>query len=237
MSENPYAPPSAELGALAGGRALEGRGDFDIGQCLSEAWTNTWANFPLWLGAGVVWLLATLLAMVSVIGWLLLPALAWGGAWFALRMHDGEAEFGDVFAGFSRFGATFLPMLGLFLIFLGLGLVSQSVQIAGELTGNETLVNIGTLIVLAFTLLVTPRLMFSYYFVVDREMGAVEGVTQSWTRTSACKWKVIVLYLLSFVVAVAGLLVLIVGIIPASVMTYLMFTSAYRQITGRPARA
>lgn len=237
VSENPYAPPSAELGSQTGGRVLEGRGDFDIGQCLSEAWTNTWASFPLWLGAGVVWLVATLLAAVTIVGLLLVPVLAWGATWFVLRMHDGEAEFGDVFAGFSRFGRVFAPMLALSVVIFALTLVAQAVQIAGLYSGSDLLYGVGYLISLAFGLLITPRLMFAYFFLVDRDLSATEALSRAWSETSAAKWKVALLFILSQIVIVVGLAALLVGAIPATVMSYLMFVSAYRQIAGRPAPA
>ena len=49
--------------------------------------------------------------------------------------------------------------------------------------------------------------------------------------------KLVGLLLATIVVAFLGLLVFLVGIIPASVIGYLAWTSAYRQLVGRPAQA
>ena len=74
MSENLYAPPQAELGS--GAERATGTGDFDLGRCLSDAWTHTWRNFPLWLGAGIVFLLACLVSVLFIVPILLvIPVL------------------------------------------------------------------------------------------------------------------------------------------------------------------
>jgi hypothetical protein len=43
--------------------------------------------------------------------------------------------------------------------------------------------------------------------------------------------------LLTTVIVLAGVLALLVGVIPALAINYLMWASAYRQLEGRPARA
>src|SRR5688500_9952519 len=114
MSENPYAPPQA---ALATPQMLaQGSGAIDLGRCMQEAWHDTWANFPLWLWVGIVWLLATIAGVASIIGILLVvPVLYWGGYAFFLKMHDGGARMGDLFSGFSRYGQALIGMAGYFI--------------------------------------------------------------------------------------------------------------------------
>jgi hypothetical protein len=126
MSDDLYAPPRADLGAH--GPPLLGTGDFDIARCFSEAWANTWENFPLWLGAGIVFVLASVGSVITILGILLaLPVLAWGSFRFFLRMHDGGARVGDLFAGFSRYGSTLGPMLGFYLLTMLIGLPANAV--------------------------------------------------------------------------------------------------------------
>jgi hypothetical protein len=237
MSDNPYAPPSADLGREPGGDLVGGRGDFDIGRCLSDAWANTWANFPLWLGVGLVGALAMILAVVTGIGILLLvPVIAWGATYFGLRMHDGRAEFGDLFAGFSRYGTALVGMLGCIVLVTLIGIVGQSVQLAGQFTGDDTLMAVGVVINLAFSILVTPRLTFAYFFVVEGE-APVEAITRSWNVTGPAKWKLVVLVILGPLIIFAGLLALVVGVFPAIAVVYLMWVSAYRQTVGTSASA
>jgi hypothetical protein len=236
MSDNPYAPPSADLGAERGGRQpLGGRGDFDIGECLSDAWANTWANFPLWLGVGLVFIAAAAVSVVSVIGIVLvLPVLTWGVTYFGLRMHDGRAEFGDLFAGFSQYGSALTGMLGCIVLIMLVGIVGQSVQLVGDFSGNETLSIVGGFITVAFAIFVTPRLTFAYFFVVEGVPPA-ESLSRAWEVTGPTKWKIVALVFIGIAVMVAGMLALVVGLIPAAQVIYLMWISAYRQTVGAGA--
>lgn len=234
MSRDHYAPPRARLSE----DRAEGTGTFEIAVCLSEAWTATWAGFPLWLGAGIVLAAAAVLAVFTVLGIpLLLPALYWGGVLFLLNMLDGRAAFRDLFAGFSSYGATLVTMLPLlFLLFL-LSLPGQAVQAIGEWMESLAVAVTGWGVNVAWTFLVLVRLYFAPFLVVDRGMGAIESLQVSWSATRGLTGRLVLLLLLTYVVGLVGFFALIVGLIPASVIASLMWVSAYRQIVGRPHRA
>ncbi len=236
MSDNPYAPPSSDLGSELGAGALEGRGDFDIGQCLADGWANTWSNFPLWLAAGLVFLLASSLAIVTVVGALFVfPVLMWGATLFSLRMHDGGAEFGDIFAGFQSYSTALVGMLVCFVLLMLIGVAGQSLQTAGEVTGSTAILLVGFFANLAVFFLVSPRLTFAYLYVVDRGAQPLEALGRAWRDTALAKWKVAAMMVLSSVIVAAGVAALVVGVLPAMVLVTLMWVSAYRQLVGRPA--
>jgi hypothetical protein len=238
MSNNPYAPPTANLETAGLTPALAGRGDFDLGQCFSEAWANTWANFGTWLGTYLVWGIATLAAALTGIGLIfLVPVLFWGVTVFTLRLHDGGAELRDAFSGFSRYGQALATMLAMFVILMLVSLLGQSVDMIGSALDDPYVRIVGVIVNLAFGLFVTPRLNFSYLLAVDRNQPALDAVRRSWEGTARAKWKVAALALLSGLVVLGGALVLLVGVIPASVIASLMWVSAYRQIFGGPAAA
>ncbi len=234
MSENPYAPPAADLGLPAAALGRAASGDFELGECFSDGWANTWSNFPLWLGAGCVWLLATALATATVVGVLALPVLAWGGTYFTLRMHDGEAELRDLFAGFSRLRSSLVEMTVLGLAFLLLSIAGSSIQLAATVADRPALVAFGYLFSLGVSLLVTARVTLSFFYLVDQRLTGTEAFRRSWRDTAGCKWKIVLLSLAGTPVMLAGLLAFVIGMIPAMVMLFLMYTSAYRQIAGRP---
>lgn len=234
MSENPYAPPSADLGTEAA--STGGTGDFDVGRCLSEAWAITWANFPLWLVAGIVIVVVSLLATLSVIGIVLaLPVIGWGITLFGLRMHDGGARVGDLFEGFSRYGSALVTMLVVGSVITAIGLAGQSLQLVGEFRDDELLKGLGIALYWVVFLLVLSRLFFSYFYVVDRDVSGSDALREAWAVTAPIKWKVVLLALLSSVIPLVGLLFLIVGVFPAMVITSLLWVSAYRQMAGGPA--
>lgn len=231
MSDNPYAPPTAELG-----RGLEqplGTGDFDFGRCLSEAWARTWSNFPLWLVASLVGLLAMLAATLTVIGlFVLVPVLMWGFFAFYLRMYDGGAELGDVFSGFSRYGQALAGMFGWWGVTFLIALVGQAPLLIAQAVGSGLGIAAGYLIYIAVNFLVTPRITFAAFLMVDRGIKLGDAISTSWERTGPLMWKLAGLMLLMIAVLFGGAIALLIGIIPASVIGYLMWTSAYRQIFG-----
>lgn len=237
MSQNPYSPPSADLGREVL-PAVDGRGVFYIRECLSDGWRNTWGNFPLWLGVGIVALLVAATAAMTVIGAVVvIPVLAWGGVRFGLRMHDGDAAFRDLFSGFSRYVDALVGMIVCFVLLFLVAMVGAVPQLAGQLTGSMALFFAGYAFNILFTLLVSARLLFAYFYVVDRGLAPVEAITRSWQTTDPVKWKVAGLLLTIYAVNVVGALALLVGLIPASVISYLMWCSAFRQMEGRPATA
>jgi hypothetical protein len=238
MSENPYTPPSADLGSQAFERG-PGTGDVDIGQCLSDAWAACWENFPLWLGVGLVGTVAGLLAMVTILGIpLLLPHLIWGSYRFVLNMHDGRAEFGDLFAGFARYTTVLAAVLIAGVALFALSLLVQSVQILGAALDSQVVLGLSYFVSFAFAFFVSPRLMLGFFYMVDQDMGGIEALQAAWSATARLRWWIFpLLVLLNYVIAIAGLLVLVVGIIPAIAITYLLWASAYRQLEGHPAGA
>jgi len=233
--QDPYRPPGSDL-ARDSGLIRRGEGTFSIREALSEAWSATWANFPLWLGAAVVWMIAVALSTVTVIGIpLLVPVLGWGWILFSLHMLRGRARIEDVFAGFSRYGQVLGPMLAFGMIFFALSLCANAVSYVGQYQQDAALQTVGSLINLAFNLLIVPRLLFAQFYIVDRRAGAIEALTKSWHVTRELKLKAALLVPVLVLLSVAGFLVFVVGVIPAQIMGYLVVASAYRQMEGDPA--
>ncbi len=238
MSENPYAPPQAELGV--GAEVALGTGDFEFGRCFSDAWARTWANFPLWLGVGIVFLLASIAVSITIIGaFLAFPVLMWGGFAFFLKMHDGGAALRDIFSGFSRYGQALAGSLGWWLLSFVVGLVAQvPVFVAASQAPGSAIALIGAYaIYLGVIFLVTPRITMALVLMVDRGIGLGEALRIAWQATAPLMWKMAGLQLATVGVMLAGALALVVGMIPAMVVGYLMWISAYRQIFGGAPRA
>jgi hypothetical protein len=232
MSENPYAPPRAALSdqeVLVGGT-----GALDLRRCMQEAWRDTWANFPLWLGAGIVWLLAAVAGVVSILGILLvLPVLYWGGYVFFLKMRDGGARVGDLFSGFSNYGQALLGMLGYYIVNFLVGIPAQiPIQIGARPPQTWWLLGAGYGAFFVILLLVQSRLNFAPYLMVDAGLGLGEALREAWSRTSGLKGPIALLVLLSGLAVLVSLLALIVGVIPGMVFAFMLWVSAYRQIFG-----
>ena len=82
--------------------------------------------------------------------------------------------------------------------------------------------------------LITARFYFTFFFLVEGDMGPIQAFEASWQASRGNHLKVAVLLLLNSLLPVLGLLVLVVGIIPAINLSLLLWVSAYRQIVGQP---
>jgi len=233
MPDDPYAPEPP----LAGGPAApSAAGGILVGECFRIAWDRTWKSFPTWLGVGIVYTVLALLSYATCIGiFLVVPVLVWGGVLYVLHVHDDEGrdEFGDLFAGFSRYGSVIGPMIVVFLLGFLVGIPGQIVQFVGAAADSEALVFIGLLVNLAWVFLVTIRFSFASFLVVDRGLDGLEAFQASWRLTSGSTGSLVLLVLATALVSIVGFLACIVGILPASMISCMMWTAAYRQLAGR----
>jgi len=104
---------------------------------------------------------------------------------------------------------------------------------------NAVLANllVGAIIVVGFFLLIIPgiifacKLAFTPYLVVDRRMAVIEAVKESWRMTNGHAWTVFLIGLLAIPISIAGLICLVVGIIPAIMWITATFASLYHAVS------
>ena len=153
---------------------------------------------------------------VSVIGplWSILvtgPLLV-GLAWLALRAVRGlEPELDDLFEGFRHYPDAVGGML-----VYGLA------------------VTVGLILLVVPGLIAMVRLAFTPYLIVDRELGPIEAVKASWEATRGHGWSLFGLLVVSVFILVGGLLLLVVGLIPATAWVATSW-AAYYDVVGAPA--
>lgn len=218
----------------------EGSGTFSVAQALEDAWHLTWAHFGSWLLVSVVAFLVFAASGITIVGVpLVWPVLTFGLTVFYLNLYEGTQDIGDLFAGFSRYGSVLWRVLVLLLIFygasIGAGLLISWIRgsvfgIGDSLTG----VLIDQVSSAVFSLVVLARFYFSLPFLVERDLGPLQALEASWNVSRGHVLKIALTGMVSFMLAVVGFLVLVVGVIPAVTMGYLMWISAYRQIVGSP---
>ena len=209
-----------------------GGGSFEIKRCVSEGWSHCWAGFPLWFGALLLYFVAVLLSAVSIVGIVFaLPVLGWGATRFGLRLHDGDARMGDLWSGFGCYWQALGQMLGLALLIGLIGLLARIPQMLGEWFEISLLAGLGMIVSLAVSLWVTPRLNLAYLFAVDRGLNSMEALNCAWEETREVAWRCAGMAIVSLAIILLGLLLFVIGIFPAIVMTWLMWVSAYRQLT------
>jgi len=104
---------------------------------------------------------------------------------------------------------------------------------------NAVLANllVGVIVVIGFILLIIPgiifacKLAFTPYLVVDRKMGVIEAVKESWRMTGGYAWKVFFIGLLAIPISIAGLICFGVGIIVAIMWVCLAIASLYHSVS------
>ncbi len=105
---------------------------------------------------------------------------------------------------------------------------------------NAVLANIlvGAIIIIGLFLLIIPgiifacKLAFTSYLVVDQRMAVIEAVKESWRMTNGHAWTVFLIGLLAVPISIAGLLCLVVGIIPAIMWITAAFASLYHAVSA-----
>jgi hypothetical protein len=256
-TESPYRTPRTAIVAPDERIVYEATGTFSIARCVKDAWASLLRNFLPFLGlAGLLFLvsfglsfLARIVGSISQGAMLLafglvylvsVPVLLWGMVRFSLNAIDGRARVSDVLAIFDSLGSRLGKVLLLWLILLALSLPGSLPMFAVALSGGSGgLFWAAWLCSIVWSLAVSLRFLFSFYFMVDGEMSATDALRSSWDRTRGNTLRLIGLFLVGFGIYLAGLLLLVVGVIPAAMLIIQLYPSAFRQIVGRlePARA
>jgi len=145
------------------------------------------------------------LAYLVLVQW----PVEYGVAFAALKAVRGEhLEVKDMFASFQNYA---------------------NVVLANILTG--LIIVIGIILLIIPGIIFACKLAFVPYLVVDKKMEAIEAVKESWRMTDGHALSVFLIGLLAIFVALAGLICLIVGIIPAIIWIELAFASLYHAVS------
>lgn len=171
-----------------------------------------------------------------------------GQVQIALKLgRQQRAEFGDMFGGGSRLGpvigwmflvgiAVYAPLLIVILIAAGIGVAAGGGGGGGEVIGLSILA-FGLLWVVA---LITAVLYFwpSYFLVVDGRSSVLESFGKAARISEGNKLNVVVLWFISVLAMLLGLVALCIGVLFAAPLVGLLFAVAYlmmsKQIPAYP---
>ena len=100
---------------------------------------------------------------------------------------------------------------------------------------NVVIANIlvGAIVGIGFVLLIVPgiifacRLAFVPFLVMDQKLEAIEAIKKSWEMTRGYSWTIFGMAIMSFFIAIAGVICFIVGIFPAIIWIESAFASLY----------
>jgi uncharacterized membrane protein len=97
----------------------------------------------------------------------------------------------------------------------------------------SALVAIGMVLLVVPGLIALVKLAWVPYLVVDERLDAVAAVRESWERTRGHGWTIFGIFLLAIPLMLVGLLLLIVGIIPALMWVQLASAVLFAAVSTR----
>ncbi len=229
----------APLEAMSKG--IASRGDMGTVVMLTPGvWTsfrNGWRQmFKYFLELFLIGIIAWIISIPSgAYGWLKFDAVATGVLGFFALLYGllivGPVNYGVSFAFLKAASGDKLEIADMFAGFRNYW--------------NAVLANllVGAIVIIGFILLIIPgiifacKLAFTPYLVVDRKMDVIEAIKASWSMTRGHAWKVFFIGLLSIPIVIVGLVLFIIGIIPAIMWVSLTFASLYHAVDLSKAKA
>jgi hypothetical protein len=197
-----------------------------IGGAFSHAWTilkeDFWRllliGFIAWLlGGAVASLLGRNNSFVTTLYQVLVGTpVTFGAAYVWLRAVRGiNPEIADLFVPFQRYYVNTV-LAGLLL---------------------TVVIAVGFILLIIPGIILSVRLCFVPFLVVDEGLGPVQALQESWNRTSGFSWTLFFAGIVALLILFVGFLIFIIGSIPALMLDYLAFASLYAAITSRKAGA
>jgi uncharacterized membrane protein len=89
------------------------------------------------------------------------------------------------------------------------------------------IVGIGIVLLIIPGIIFACRLAFVPYLVMDQKMEAIDAIKKSWELTRGYSWTIFGMGVMSFFIALAGVICLVVGIFPAIIWIYSAFAALY----------
>lgn len=119
-------------------------------------------------------------------------------------------QLGTLFMG----GDRFLPMFGLQILM-------------------TIIVVVGTVFFIVPGVIAMCGLCFAPMYLVDANLGPIDALGASWVAKKGQKGRIFGFFWVSVLIAFLGLLALIVGVIPASLLLYIAWAAAFTRASGR----
>lgn len=229
-------------------KVLDRGGKVDIGTALSGAWRTYSGNFGPCLGVTLlVYLITMVPGNIPFIGvlfaipmfFLVQQQMTAGLLWyFVKQIRGGRASLDDAFTGFRRgFGQQALFSLfyaiAMFIIFLP-AIIAYVVS-PGDIENKEpsALFVIFVLVGLLICAYIGLRWMFTTILILDKGQPALAAMKLSGRAAHRNALMLIVLFIIAFLLAAAGLAALCIGMIFVAPYVVAMFANTYNQIFGQ----
>lgn len=222
-------------------------------QCVSDAWSSVGANYWFLFGVSIVAALIAfasgLIPVLSIILGALITGPLFAGVYsvYLAEADNEKKEFGAMFDGFKKFGAT--VVVGFILAFPGILLqiyqLTTTIAQLAILFGGGSMEEAANqpafppvlialyLFLIVFGLTVGLLLFFSYWLIMDHDLGAFDAMKLSSRAALANPGGVLLVAILQGLLLIAGALACGVGILFILPVVYLTGAITYRQVFPR----
>ena len=189
--------------------AEAGSAEDDVQGALKESWELFSNDFVLWILAGLILTFGTMFSLGLLYG-----PLTVGFVQIVEKRRNGEAATaGDIFGGFSQFGASFLAMI---LLFVG--------------------VFIGSLILFLPGLIFAFVMWFCFHAIAIDDLDAIGSMKRSFELVKDNPGLAVVFFIIAMVLGMAGGMVFVGGILTMP-FTMILMTLAYHRMAANSAAA
>ncbi|MFH1475995.1 MAG: hypothetical protein ABIH24_00675 [Verrucomicrobiota bacterium] len=201
---------------------MEGKVEVRFSEWIQQGWELYKDNIGIWI-------VASLLAIVisgATLGILSGPMMA-GLAWMALALVDRKEpkpQMGDVFRGFDYFLQSFLFFLVWGIILLAVSAVSL-------------IPCIGTLVVIAVSIVLHTALMFGLFLIVDKKMEFWPASLLSLNVVKPNFFPFLGLLVVAMLIGHVGAIACGIGVIVTMPIAVCILAVAYRNVFGVQAAA
>lgn len=142
-------------------------------------------------------------------GLLVMAPVSFGSSWVFLKAVRGESfKAWEIFYAFQNLANVILAILLTYI-----------------------LVIIGLVFLIVPGIIIACKLAFVPYLVTDQKMDATQAIRTSWEWTKGYGWTLFGMGIMSFFIAIAGVICLIVGVIPAAIWISCSFASLYHSVS------
>ena len=244
-------PPQARF-CLKCGLVLPPKTTFasEVGSSYDNGWKQLWKHFLELFLIGLIYFVINL--PFNVIQWinggffvsflsffyslLIVGPVGYGLSFAFLRAaREDKVEVQDMFAAFRNYwSAVFANMLVSIIIGTGPLIFGVLLLYLGESSAGPVAILIGTLVFALFliaAIFFTCKLAFVPYLVVDRKVGCIKAIKESWNMTGGHGWKVFLIGLLAIPIVIAGLICLFVGVIISIMWVNMALASLYHAVS------
>ncbi len=249
-----YPPPAGDYPPPAYNAPLTAQSP--IGEAISWGWNKFTKNGGIFVGAGLLWLL------IGVAVYLVVIALVGGFSAIAPTNSDGSVQAGIGF-GFSvalivvgaalsllaalvqavfvraSLRVTYGQRVGLkdFFDFSNAGPILVAVLLIWAINVVVSLVSWIPVLGWAVAIVVNIFVFFTLYFVIDKQLGAVDGLKASIALVRANFGSTILFLLLCYAILFVGALLCGIGLVVAVPVVLLAAAYFYRRLNGEPVAA